>query len=41
VLVEIFLTTYLMKWIVAVLDTPFIYAAKRMHGRGLIKAAVD
>jgi queuosine precursor transporter len=41
VLVEIFLTTYLMKWIVAILDTPFIYAAKRMHGRGLIKAAVD
>jgi uncharacterized integral membrane protein (TIGR00697 family) len=41
VLLEIFLTTYLMKWIVAALDTPFIYAAKRMYARGLIKAAVD
>ena len=41
VLVEIFLTTYLMKWIVAALDTPFIYAAKAMHKRGLVKALVE
>lgn len=30
VLLEILLTTYLMKLIVAVLDTPFIYLAKRL-----------
>jgi queuosine precursor transporter len=41
VLLEIFLTTYLMKWIVAALDTPFIYAAKRMQAKGLIRASVD
>lgn len=33
---EIFITTYVMKVIVAVLDTPFIYLAKRM---GLQRAA--
>ncbi len=27
---QILLTTYLMKWIVAVVDTPFIYLAKRL-----------
>jgi hypothetical protein len=31
VITEIFIVTYLMKWIVAVLDTPFIYWAKKMH----------
>ncbi len=30
---EILLTTYLVKALVAVLDTPFIYAAKRMFAR--------
>ncbi|MBT4541312.1 queuosine precursor transporter [Candidatus Woesearchaeota archaeon] len=30
VLWEIFLTTYVLKWVVALIDTPFIYWAKRM-----------
>ena len=30
VLWEIFLTTYVLKWIVALIDTPFIYWAKSM-----------
>ncbi|TLS37498.1 queuosine precursor transporter [Pseudalkalibacillus caeni] len=29
--IEIFLTTYLIKWIVALMDTPFMYWAKAMH----------
>ncbi len=41
VLVEIFITTYLMKWIVAAFDTPFIYAAKAMHKKGMVKVAID
>ncbi|MDL4839732.1 queuosine precursor transporter [Aquibacillus rhizosphaerae] len=28
---EIFLTTYVIKFIVAAIDTPFLYLAKRMH----------
>ena len=32
VLVEIIITTYLMKFLMATLDTPFIYAARRMLG---------
>ncbi|MFH2114962.1 MAG: queuosine precursor transporter [Spirochaetota bacterium] len=35
VLVEIFITTYVIKWLVAVLDTPFMYAAKYMYKKGL------
>ena len=31
VVVQIFFTTYIMKWVVAVLDTPFIYWSKRMR----------
>lgn len=31
--VEIFLSTYLIKFIVSALDTPFIYAAKHMHNQ--------
>lgn len=31
VMVEIFIITYIMKFIVAALDTPFIYLARRMH----------
>jgi uncharacterized PurR-regulated membrane protein YhhQ (DUF165 family) len=27
---EILITTYLFKWLVAAVDTPFIYMAKRM-----------
>ncbi|MFT4414143.1 queuosine precursor transporter [Fredinandcohnia humi] len=29
--IEIFLTTYLIKWLVAVMDTPFMYIAKSFH----------
>ncbi|RIW33080.1 VUT family protein [Bacillus salacetis] len=29
--VQIFLTTYILKWIVALIDTPFGYLAKRMN----------
>jgi uncharacterized integral membrane protein (TIGR00697 family) len=36
VLVEIAATTYLLKWIVAAADTPFIYIAKRWKMRKLI-----
>ncbi len=28
---QIFITTYIMKWIVAIFDTPFIYWARRIH----------
>ena len=35
VLVEIFITTYAIKWLVAVFDTPFMYAAKYMYKKGL------
>lgn len=28
---EIFLTTYILKWLVAAADTPFVYWAKRIH----------
>ena len=30
ILIEIGLTTYFFKWIVAAADTPFIYLAKRL-----------
>jgi queuosine precursor transporter len=33
ILLEIAVTTYLLKWIVAILDTPFIYLASRMKER--------
>ena len=36
VLLEILLTTYLFKWIVAVCDTPFIYIAKIWKEKKLI-----
>ena len=36
VLIEIGITTYFFKWIVAALDTPFIYLAVTMKKRGLI-----
>ncbi len=35
VLVEILITTYLLKWIVAVADTPFVYWARALHRKGL------
>ena len=36
VLIEILLTTYIFKWIVAVADTPFIYLARRWKDRKLV-----
>jgi uncharacterized integral membrane protein (TIGR00697 family) len=30
ILLQVFLSTYLLKWIVAVADTPFVYIARRM-----------
>jgi uncharacterized integral membrane protein (TIGR00697 family) len=36
VLVEIFLTTYLLKWLVAVFDTPFVYLARYLYDRNRI-----
>jgi queuosine precursor transporter len=35
VLLEIFFTTYAIKWLVAVLDTPFMYAARYLYKKGL------
>ncbi|MBN1857263.1 MAG: queuosine precursor transporter [Dehalococcoidia bacterium] len=36
---EILVTTYALKWLVALLDTPFIYLAVRLHRQGLIQGA--
>jgi len=36
VFLEILITTYLLKWLVAALDTPLLYLAKSMHTRGSI-----
>ncbi len=36
VLFQIMITTYLFKWIVAVLDTPFLYIAKQWKSRNVI-----
>lgn len=36
VFLEIVLTTYLLKFVVAALDTPMLYMAKRMYERGVI-----
>jgi len=41
VLVEIFLSTYLLKWIVSAADTPFIYWAVRMKKKGRIPEEVE
>lgn len=35
VLAEIFVTTYTIKWLVAVFDTPFMYAARHLYQKGL------
>lgn len=37
---QIMLTTYLMKLMVAVLDTPFMYIARSMHRRGSLPADI-
>ena len=36
VLAQIMITTYLLKWVVALLDTPFLYLAKRWKSKGII-----
>ncbi|MCK5585125.1 queuosine precursor transporter [Candidatus Bipolaricaulota bacterium] len=36
---EILATTYVLKWLVALLDTPFIYLAVRLHRQGLTESA--
>ena len=38
VIKQIFITTYAMKWIVAILDTPFIYWAKKIHSKKIVEA---
>lgn len=35
VLWQIMLTTYVLKWVVAALDTPFMYLAKHWHGNSM------
>lgn len=40
VLVSIFWTTYILKWIIAAVDTPFIYWARNMKRKGLIKEVI-
>ena len=37
VLWQIFWTTYLLKWVVAAADTPFLYLARRWHRQGNIR----
>ena len=36
VLWQIFLTTYLLKWVVAAADTPFLYLARQWYRKGVI-----
>jgi queuosine precursor transporter len=36
VFLEIMITTYLLKWLVAALDTPLLYLAKSLHSKGCI-----
>ncbi|MFO7862895.1 MAG: queuosine precursor transporter [Salinivirgaceae bacterium] len=36
VLIEIVITTYLLKWVVAAADTPFVYIANRMKERNVV-----
>jgi uncharacterized integral membrane protein (TIGR00697 family) len=35
--IEIIITTYLFKWLVAAIDTPFIYLAKRIAGKNSVE----
>jgi hypothetical protein len=37
---QIFWSTYILKWVVAVLDTPFIYLARKLKDEGKIKDLV-
>lgn len=36
VLIQIFISTYVLKWLVAAMDTPFIYLAVRMYKSGKV-----
>lgn len=36
IMIEIFITTYILKWLVAALDTPFVYLAVKMKKQGKI-----
>lgn len=36
VLIEIMITTYVLKWVVAAADTPFVYLANRMKSRNIV-----
>ncbi len=36
VLIDIMITTYLLKWVVAILDTPFLYIARGWHDRRVV-----
>ena len=38
---DIFWTTYVIKWLVAVLDTPFVYLARHMHENHWVHEVVD
>ena len=41
VLIEILLSTYIIKWVVAAMDTPFIYWAVSLKKRGKIPAEIQ
>jgi len=36
VLIDIMITTYLLKWVVALLDTPFLYMARNWHDKRVV-----
>ncbi|MCH3916466.1 MAG: queuosine precursor transporter [Spirochaetia bacterium] len=40
VLIQIMISTYLLKWIVAICDTPFIYLARRWFDQGKISCTL-
>lgn len=40
VMLQIFITTYLMKWVVALLDTPFLYWARNLHNKDQAEIAM-
>ena len=41
VLVQIFWTTYILKWAVAAADTPFVYIARQMKRKGLVPNVLE
>ena len=36
VLIDIMLSTYVLKWVVALLDTPFLYVARNWHDKRVV-----